>query len=326
MADKKSKAPPESAIPSDPPPEYTATAQPQPGSSLPLRPPPPPSSSSSTGQEPPPPLLRQPGMRKPPPPLDLPILNYLRTHRVILASASPRRKALLAQIGLTNLEVWPSTEPEDLPKNALGGWEYAAATARRKCLAVYQAALAAQEAAAAAAAKAGAGRAAPVNVPSDPELVIAADTVILSRTGQVLEKPRSAADHAQMLRHLRDTRTHTVLTAVCVLAPRQDAAHPGYKLAAHTEATEVVFARAADGLTDAVLDSYVRTREGADKAGGYALQGAGGLLLVERIEGSVDNVVGLPVRRCLQLAETAVFRQNEEDEEDEDGSQGEEEE
>jgi threonyl-tRNA synthetase len=136
--------------------------------------------------------------------------------------------------------------------------------------------------------------------------VIAADTVIATRSGQILEKPRSE--------HLRDTRSHRVLTGVCVLAPRADAAHPGYEIAAHTEETRVFFAGAEDGLPDDVIEAYVRTREGADKAGGYALQGVGGMVLVERVEGSVDNVIGLPVRKCLQLCERVVFRQGEEEE------------
>jgi MAF protein len=149
--------------------------------------------------------------------------------------------------------------------------------------------------------------------PPDPDVVIAADTVIVTRDGHILEKPRSEADHVRMLRRLRDSESHKVLTAVCVLAPKADASHPGYELASHTEETTVVFASAEDGLPDDVIDAYVRTREGADKAGGYAVQGLGGMLLVRRVEGSVDNVVGLPVRKCLQMCEKAVFRQGEEE-------------
>lgn len=148
-------------------------------------------------------------------------------------------------------------------------------------------------------------------------MVIAADTVIATRAGQILEKPRSEADHVRMLTHLRDTSHHRVLTAVCVLAPKQDASHPGYELASHVEETVVYFAGEGDGLPDDVVRSYVRTREGADKAGGYALQGIGGVVLVERVEGAVDNVVGLPVRKCLQLCERVVFRQGQEGEEGE---------
>lgn len=91
------------------------------------------------------------------------------------------------------------------------------------------------------------------------------------------------------------------------------------------EDTEVYFAQARDGLPDDVIEAYVKTREGADKAGGYAIQGIGGMMLVDKIEGSVDNVIGLPVRKTLQLAEKVIFRQGMDDD-DEDAGSGEEEE
>lgn len=145
----------------------------------------------------------------------------------------------------------------------------------------------------------------------DPDLVIAADTVIATKDGQILEKPRSEADHIRMLKHLRDQRMHKVLTAIVVLAPREDARHPGYSLETYTEETKVYFLTEDEGLPDDVIEAYVKTREGADKAGGYGLQGIGGMLLVEKIEGSVDNVIGLPVRKCMAMAEKVIFRQEE---------------
>lgn len=144
----------------------------------------------------------------------------------------------------------------------------------------------------------------------DPELVISADTVIVTRDGRVLEKPRSEADHIRMLKYLRDTEMHRVLTAVTVLAPREDARHPGYCITSHTEETKVYFCSENNGLPDDVIEAYVKTREGADKAGGYAIQGVGGMVLVQKIEGSVDNVVGLPVRKTLAMAEKVVFQQD----------------
>ncbi|KAI5467455.1 inosine triphosphate pyrophosphatase-like protein [Mariannaea sp. PMI_226] len=241
-------------------------------------------------------------LRKVPLPLDLPILKYLNSKRVILASASPRRKALLQQFGLTNLEITPSTKPENLDKSVYGPDEYVAATSRQKCMDVYTTAL-------------------EINLASipDPQLVIAADTIIVTRDGRILEKPRSEADHIRMLKHLRDTEVHRVLTAVTVMAPREDARHPGYELASHTEETKVYFLSESDGLPDDVIEAYVKTREGADKAGGYGIQGVGGMILVDRIVGGFDNVVGLPVRRTMALAEKVIFKQDEgEDEEDED--------
>ncbi|KAM7222899.1 hypothetical protein V8F06_001797 [Rhypophila decipiens] len=255
------------------------------------------------------PLRQSAPVKRGPLPLELPILSYLKTKRVILASASPRRKALLAQVGLREgapLEIIPSTAPEDVDKSTHGPEEYVSATARQKALHVYQLAIEEQEKVANAKSVKGV-------VPEDVGLVIAADTIIATRAGKILEKPRNEADHVRMLKHLRDTRVHRVLTSICVMAPKQDASHPGYEIANHTEETKVFFAQADDGLPDEVIESYVRTREGADKAGGYAIQGVGGLVLIDRIEGNVDNVVGLPVRKCLQLCEKVCFRQGEEE-------------
>lgn len=125
-----------------------------------------------------------------------------------------------------------------------------------------------------------------------------------------------------MLKHLRDTRVHKVLTAVYALAPKADASHPGYELASHIEETRVFFAQESDGLGDDVIAEYVRTREGVDKAGGYAVQGVGGLVLVEKVEGCVDNVVGLPVRKALALAERVIFQQGEEPVDSEEEEEG----
>ena len=210
------------------------------------------------------------------------------------------------KIGLKNLEISPSTMPEDLDKALYGPFEYVAETARRKCMDVYKKCLETH-----------------LKSIGDPDLVIAADTVIVTRDGRVLEKPRSEAEHVRMLKYMRDTGHHRVLSAVTVLAPREDAAHPGYVVASHTEETKVFFYNENNGLPDDVIEAYVKTREGVDKAGGYAIQGIGGTILVERIEGSVDNVVGLPVRKTLSLAEKVIFRQNE-DEFSENGSDDEE--
>ncbi|TGJ88270.1 hypothetical protein E0Z10_g442 [Xylaria hypoxylon] len=280
-------------VPADPPPAY---APPATEHGLPIRP-------------------QQQGRRPPPvAALELPILKYMQTHRVILASASPRRRALLAQIGLPNVEVIPSVKPENLPKDQMGAFEYVSSTAQRKALDIYQTAIKQAEEATEAAEKAGDT----TFKSKDPDLVIAADTVIVTRDGTILEKPPSEQAHKRMLRLLRDTRAHRVLTAVCCIAPKADASFPGYSMANHIEETKVTFAKASEGLPDDVIDAYVKTREGVDKAGGYAIQGIGGMMLVEKIEGGVDNVVGLPVRQCLQLCEKVIFKQDEESEGEED--------
>ena len=58
-------------------------------------------------------------------------------------------------------------------------------------------------------------------------------------------------------------------------------------------------------VTDELIVSYVKTREGADKAGGYGIQGMGSIL-VEKIDGTFDNVVGLPLRATLQVIESVI--------------------
>ena len=67
-------------------------------------------------------------------------------------------------------------------------------------------------------------------------------------------------------------------------------------------------------VTDDLIKAYVKTREGADKAGGYGIQGVGSIL-VEKIDGSYDNVVGLPLRATLQIIEKVMNHDEEEEDE-----------
>jgi MAF protein len=136
-------------------------------------------------------------------------------------------------------------------------------------------------------------------------LVVSADTIIVTTGGRILEKPQNEKDHINMLKMLRDQKVHKCFTAVAALAPREDARDPGYNLETTVEETKVVF---AEEVSDALIEAYVRTREGVDKAGGYGLQGMGSLL-VDKIEGAADNVVGLPLRATLTLIERAVMNQ-----------------
>jgi septum formation protein len=120
-------------------------------------------------------------------------------------------------------------------------------------------------------------------------VVLAADTAVVLGD-VVLGKPRDPEDARRMLRALSGT-THEVLTAVCVRTG-------GPEPAEHERvvATEVAFAP----LSAAEVDWYVATGEPLDKAGAYAIQGAGSAFVLS-VRGSVSNVVGLP------LAETAAL-------------------
>lgn len=147
----------------------------------------------------------------------------------------------------------------------------------------------------------------------EPALVLAADTVVVGHTGHVLEKPRSEADHIGMLKMLRNSGYHRVYTAVVAMTPLASARDPGYGMESTVEETIVRFGK---DISDEMLLAYVKTREGADKAGGYGIQGIGAIL-VDRIEGSWDNVVGLPLRATLGLIEKALAQAHDGELEDE---------
>jgi septum formation protein len=121
-------------------------------------------------------------------------------------------------------------------------------------------------------------------------VVLAADTAVVLGD-EILGKPRDEADAARMLRALSGT-SHQVLTAVCVRRTDRGPAQEREALVA----TEVRFRP----LLEREIAWYVATGEPLDKAGAYALQGAGGAL-VEAVSGSVSGVVGLPLAESLGL-------------------------
>jgi septum formation protein len=121
--------------------------------------------------------------------------------------------------------------------------------------------------------------------------VLAADTAVVV-DGEILGKPRDAADAHRMLARLSG-RAHTVMTAIALAGQRVDGSRVE---------TGVIFRR----LGPAEIAWYVSTGEPLDKAGAYALQGAGGAF-VTRVEGSVSNVVGLPLAETLEMLSRAGF-------------------
>jgi septum formation protein len=191
--------------------------------------------------------------------------------RLVLASQSPRRRELLEQLGLA-LEVRPAfTDEAVLPGE--DARTYAARVAHEKVRAVSR----------------------DERLAGD-EVVLGADTVVVLR-GEVLGKPRDGADARHMLRRLSGA-PHAVLTAVCV---RRNAGALGVELDAIVE-TAVSFAP----LSEAQIAWYVSTGEPLDKAGAYAIQGAGGAFVLG-VSGSVSNVVGLPLAETVDLLRRAGF-------------------
>lgn len=130
-------------------------------------------------------------------------------------------------------------------------------------------------------AKAGAGRA----ICADTNPVLAADTcVVLDQ--EIFGKPRDRADGEQMLQRLAG-RWHEVFTGVALQGETNEVV---------CVRTRVLFRE----LTTSEISNYWSSGEPRDKAGGYGIQGLGGAL-VERIDGSYSNVVGLPLAETLQV-------------------------
>ena len=124
------------------------------------------------------------------------------------------------------------------------------------------------------------------------ELVLAADTIVVLE-GRILEKPLNETHALEILRSLQG-RTHEVVTTVALR-------HNGRTEVA-TDITKVTF-RPADDL---FLRQYIATGEPMDKAGAYGIQGYGGAL-IDRVEGDVFGVMGLPIRLVMDLLGRAGF-------------------
>jgi septum formation protein len=121
------------------------------------------------------------------------------------------------------------------------------------------------------------------------EVVVAADTTVVI-DGRIIGKPSGRAEALESLRTLSG-RTHTVFTGVAVLSSAG--------VVGVTVTSEVTFAKASEEF----LDWYTGTAEPYDKAGGYGLQGAGAML-VAGVNGSVSNVLGLPLAELNELMQT----------------------
>ncbi len=182
-----------------------------------------------------------------------------------LASASPRRAALLGQIGLA-FEALPVAVDESPP-----GHETAPARVVR---------LAALKAAA------GEERRRAEGWPPGP--VLGADTLILAE-GQILGKPADRREGIAMLNQLAG-RSHRVLTGVSVRCGEADTERGVLNV------SRVTFR----ALQPSEAEAYWDSGEPADKAGGYAIQGLGALF-VTRLDGSYSGVMGLPLCETAQL-------------------------
>ena len=185
------------------------------------------------------------------------MLDNLKKYRLILASNSPRRKELLAGLGL-DYEVRTLPDVDESYPESLQGGDIPLYISRMKADA-YK----------------------PMLQPD--ELMITADTIVWM-DGMVLGKPRNKLGAIEMLRQLSGG-VHFVYTGVSITTQtRQESFYV---------ATEVRFAN----LTDEEIEYYVDTYQPMDKAGAYGVQEWIGYIGVENIKGSYFNVMGLPVQR-----------------------------
>ena len=184
------------------------------------------------------------------------------TEKIVLASTSPRRAAILRAVGWPFETLAPEVDETRAPD------EDAVAYVRRLALAKARAAASRLES----------------------TLVLGADTVVVIE-GEILGQPRDADDARRMLR-LLSGKWHEVLTGVALVRAGAEA-----DCVVDQETTRVRFSQ----MSDTEIDWYVRTGEPMGKAGAYAVQGCAALF-IEEIQGEYFNVVGLPVRLLYKLA------------------------
>ncbi|MCL2351290.1 MAG: Maf family protein [Firmicutes bacterium] len=191
--------------------------------------------------------------------------------KIVLASASPRRQALLRQAGIDFELRVPDVDEHADGEDLISPYDLVKILSERKALEALKAA-------------------------GDSEVIIAADTVV-ALGGAVMGKPAGADGAAEMLRRLGGKK-HSVYTGLAMINKNPD----GYEMKSLVDTTEV-YMRA---LTEAEIAAYIGTGEPFDKAGAYAIQGKGAFL-IEGIEGDFYTVMGLPlVKVYLALREWGI--------------------
>jgi septum formation protein len=185
------------------------------------------------------------------------MLENLKKYKVVLASNSPRRKELLAGLGI-DYEVKTLPDIDESFPGGLSEVETATYIARAKAD-VYR------------------------NIMQSDELIITADTIVWL-DGEVMGKPVDDEDARRMLRALSG-KTHQVITGVCLTTIDSQKAF--------ATVTDVTFCH----LSEEEIDYYVERYRPMDKAGSYGIQEWIGFVGVESISGSYFNVMGLPIQR-----------------------------
>ena len=185
-------------------------------------------------------------------------------YKVILASASPRRRELLAQIGM-DFKVIISKADENISEPAPE--QLVMKLSDIKAMAVYE----------------------EHGIEDEATIILGADTVV-AFDGKVLGKPKDTQQAKEMLSMLSDN-THQVFTGVTILYKKQGE----LKSETFYDKTTVY----TYPISDKEIDQYIMTGEPMDKAGSYGIQGIGAKF-IKKIDGDYNNVVGLPVSKIYQ--------------------------
>jgi septum formation protein len=182
------------------------------------------------------------------------------SQRIVLASSSPRRTELLRATGLVFEVIHPSSD--EMVSDGEAPEQFALRVSLEKACSVSSAL-------------------------GEGAVVIGADTIVVV-DGEMLGKPGDLEEASSMLRKLSG-KEHSVYTAFSVVRAKNELLH-----------SEVVGTRVrVKPLAASEIEGYIKTGEPMDKAGAYAIQGAGSFI-VSGIEGSYSNVVGLPVEELLE--------------------------
>lgn len=184
----------------------------------------------------------------------------MKNHKFILASASPRRKELLS-IYVKDFKIMPADIDETVPDN-IALEDAPLYTAKEKAAAVF-------------------------NKLNEDEIIITADTIVML-DNKIYGKPKDKLDAYNMIKTLSG-KTHQVITGVCCYSKDKQI---------NIEFSDVTNVSFTD-ISDEIIEKYLENAEYIDKAGAYAVQGLASMF-VEKIEGSYDNVVGLPMGRLAR--------------------------
>ena len=195
--------------------------------------------------------------------------KQVKPSEVILASQSPRRVAILKQMGIDCVVMPADIDESQLERESPA--EYVLRLAKGKALTILN----------------------KINQEYQHMPIIAADTTV-ALGDTIFGKPENDTDAVQMLKKLSGTM-HQVHTAVAVMFNHQ------VELALNTTLVEMM------PLSDAMIAAYISTNEHADKAGSYAIQGLAGYW-IKRIDGSYTGVMGLPVYETAMLLNKIGFK------------------